>query len=510
MRIERIELIGFKSFTDRTTFHFHPGITCIVGPNGCGKSNIVDAFRWVLGEQSAKSLRGEKMEEVIFNGSASKKPKGMADVTMVLSGLHGATQTSVGEDGEVITDTAQVTRRLYRSGDSEYLLNRNQSRLKDVRDLLLDTGLEVKSYSILEQDRIAEILNAKPLDRRILIEEVAGVMKYNVRKKEALSKLESSRANLQRVNDIIIEVKKQINLLDRLAKKAERYKKLSAEMHSIELKIFKRDYVALSESFEKILSEFQELKGREASLRSEYSQIENTSERTKLELLEKEKDLEKINGEFQSLERQIAENEKKSAIAKTEINNNREYLAKLNQQQDEFVRKEEETFLRQQESSKTEAEITLEMHKQEELVHEKIDYVRTLDEELADKEFALEENRKDIFKVSEELSQVRNEQGKLQSIVDNLAQRETSTIQDAEDLKKALSAIDDSLKNLESALLEMNNEMMLHNEKKAFLTSEIATYKEKVEQLREELSKQREELASHISRISSLKEIVSD
>ena len=510
MRIERIELIGFKSFADRTTFHFHPGITCIVGPNGCGKSNIVDAFRWVLGEQSAKSLRGEKMEEVIFNGSVSKKPKGMADVTMVLSGLHGTTQTPGTEDGEAGTESAQVTRRLYRSGDSEYLLNRNQSRLKDVKDLFLDTGLEVKSYSILEQDRIAEILNAKPQDRRILIEEVAGVMKYNVRKKEALSKLESSRSNLQRVNDIIIEVKKQINLLDRLAKKAERYKKLSAEMHSIELKIFKRDYGALSQSFENILSEFQELKENEASLRSEYSTIESASEKARLELLEKEKDLEKINNEFQRLEREIAENEKHSAIAKTEIHNNREYLEKLYQQENEFVRKEEETFLKQQERSKTEAEITLEINRHAELVQDKIDYVRTLDEELADKEFLLEENRKDIFKVSEELSQVRNEQGKLQSILDNLAHREASTLQDAEDLKKALSAIDDSLKNLESALLEMNNEMMLHNEKRTFLTNEISTHKEKVEHLREELSKKREELASHTSRISSLKEIVSD
>lgn len=510
MRIERIELIGFKSFADRTTFHFHPGVTCIVGPNGCGKSNVVDAFRWVLGEQSAKSLRGEKMEEVIFNGSVSKKPKGMADVTMVLSGLHGATQTSVAENGEVATDSAQVTRRLYRSGESEYLLNRHQSRLKDVKDLFLDTGLEVKSYSILEQDRIAEILNAKPQDRRILIEEVAGVMKYNVRKKEALSKLESSRANLQRVNDIIMEVKKQINLLDRLAKKAERYKKLSAEIHSIELKMYKRDYLAFQKSFEKIFSELQDLRENEGSLRSEYSTTENSSQKARLELLEKEKDLEKINDEFQKLEREIADHEKNSAIAKTEIHNNREYLEKLYQQENEFVRKEEETFLRQQERSKTEAEINLEMNKHEELVQEKIGYVRMLDDELADKEFSLEENRKDIFRVSEELSQVRNEQGKLQSILDTLVQRETATLQDAEDLKKALAAIDDSLKNLEAALLEMNNEMMLHNEKRTFLTGEISAHKQKVEELREELSKKREELASHTSRISSLQEIVSD
>src|SRR4030066_949365 len=293
MRIDRIELTGFKSFSERTIFNFHPGITGIVGPNGCGKSNVLDACRWVLGEQSAKTLRGEKMEEVIFNGSVSKKPKGMAEVTMVISGLNHAKQSS-DDNGEGSSDVAYVTRRLYRSGESEYMLNKNQCRLKDIKDLFLDTGLEVKSYSILEQDRIAEILNSKPQERRFLIEEVAGVMKYNVRKKEAQAKLESSRTNLQRINDIIIEVKKQINLIDRLAKKAERYKRLSSEVRNIELKISKRDYQALKESFEGILSEYNRLRGDESLKRADFARIENETEAKRLELLEKEKVLEQI------------------------------------------------------------------------------------------------------------------------------------------------------------------------------------------------------------------------
>ncbi len=231
MRIERIELIGFKSFSDKTTFNFHPGITGIVGPNGCGKSNVVDAFRWVLGEQSAKTLRGEKMEEVIFNGSASKKPKGMAEVTIVVSGLNNSVHSS-DDNGDGSSDITYVTRRLYRSGESEYILNKNQCRLKDIKDLFLDTGLEVKSYSILEQESISHILNSRPQDRRVLIEEVAGIMKYNVRKKEAIAKLDLSRANLQRINDIISEVKKQINLLDRIAKKAEKYRKCTMSVSS--------------------------------------------------------------------------------------------------------------------------------------------------------------------------------------------------------------------------------------------------------------------------------------
>ena len=256
MRIEKIELIGFKSFSERTAFNLHPGITCIVGPNGCGKSNVVDAFRWALGEQSAKSLRGEKMEEVIFNGSSTKKPKGMAEVTLVVSGMGDPTQDN-GNDPQNFTS---VTRRLYRSGESEYMANKSVCRLKDIKDLFLDTGLEVKSYSILEQDRIAAVLNSKPQDRRFIIEEVAGVMKYKVRKTEAQNKLEASRLNLQRINDIVLEVKRQINALDRQAKKAERYKKLSAEMRTIELKLAKRDYHALRESLEKYLRNSPPLK----------------------------------------------------------------------------------------------------------------------------------------------------------------------------------------------------------------------------------------------------------
>ncbi|MCJ7484397.1 MAG: AAA family ATPase, partial [Thermodesulfovibrionales bacterium] len=346
MRVDKIELIGFKSFADRTTFHFHPGITCIVGPNGCGKSNIVDAFRWVLGEQSAKSLRGEKMEEVIFNGSTAKKPKGMAEVTMLLSGINSAQEYSPGESAEALSDSVSVTRRLYRSGDSEYMLNKSQCRLKDIKDLFLDTGLEVKSYSILEQDRIFEILNTKPLERRFLIEEVAGVMKFNVRKKEAISKLESSRANLQRINDIIVEVKKQISFLDRLAKKAEKYKKLTSEIHAIELQIAKNDYQTLKNSFQDIISEYNVLKEQESLKKSGLSKIENETEIKKLQLLEKQKILEQIQITFLNLEKEIAELEKTIAVARTERDNFKEYLVKLHQQAEEYTKKEEDFSIR--------------------------------------------------------------------------------------------------------------------------------------------------------------------
>jgi chromosome segregation protein len=510
MRIDKIELNGFKSFGDRTVFNFHPGITCIVGPNGCGKSNIVDAFKWVLGEQSAKSLRGEKMEELIFNGSTTKKPKGMAEVTMVISGIIGAEQTVSEENEEKISDTASVTRRLYRSGDSEYMLNKTQCRLKDIRDLFLDTGLEVKSYSILEQDRIAEILNSKPQDRRFLIEEVAGVMKYNVRKKEALSKLESSRTNLQRINDIIIEVKKQINFLDRLAKKAERYKKLTTEMHSIELKIAKRDYQALKESYESIFAEYNVLKEEEALKRADLARIENETETTRLELLEKEKMLEQVQIKFQTLEKEIAELEKSIAVARTEHDNYKEYLIKLHQQKEEFGQKETEGLQRQYELDKAETELMSEMENQKKLLSEKADFVRSLEEELSEYEESLEEKRREIFRISDELSMLRNTQSKLQTSLDGLTHREESSLKDSEGLKRMLAEVEGALKDTETGLLDKNNNIMVLQERKGIISNEVISHKNKFEKARETLSRRKEELASNTSRIESLKELLFD
>ena len=510
MRIDKIELNGFKSFGERTMFNFHPGITCIVGPNGCGKSNIVDAFKWVLGEQSAKSLRGEKMEELIFNGSTSKKPKGMAEVTMVLSGVIGAEQPVLGENEEKVSDTASVTRRLYRSGDSEYMMNKTQCRLKDIKDLFLDTGLEVKSYSILEQDRIAEILNSKPQERRFLIEEVAGVMKYNVRKKEALSKLESSRMNLQRINDIIIEVKKQINFLDRLAKKAERYKKLTTEMHAIELKIAKRDYQALKTSFETIFAEYTVLKEEESLKRADFSKIENETETKRLELLEKEKSLEQVQIKFQALEKDIAELEKSIAVAKTECDNYNEYLTKLHQQEEEFRQKETEALQRQGELGRTETELVAEMEGQKELLAEKTDFVRSLEEELSEYEELLEEKRREIFRISDELSSLRNAQSKFQSSLDGLTHREESSIKDAEGLKKMLAEADDSLKDVEMGLMDKKNNLMLLREQKEVIGNELIAHKNRFENSRESLARSKEELASNVSRIESLKELLFD
>ena len=198
MFFKRIEAIGFKSFATKTTVELIPGITVVVGPNGCGKSNILDSIKWVLGDQSPKSMRGRKMQDVIFSGSGSFKALGMAQVTLTLDNSSRALPMDY--------DEIQITRRLYRNGESEYQLNKVNCRLKDIHELFLGTGVGTSSYSILEQGRVDQIVNAKPADRRFIIEEAAGISKYKMRKLEALRKLDRTALDLKRLDDLLDEI----------------------------------------------------------------------------------------------------------------------------------------------------------------------------------------------------------------------------------------------------------------------------------------------------------------
>lgn len=502
MRIEKIELIGFKSFAEKTTFHLHPGITCIVGPNGAGKSNIVDSFRWVLGEQSAKSLRGEKMEEVIFNGSTTKKPRGMSEVNLILS--FDSPEQGNG-DSQSMTS---VARRLYRSGESEYLINRSQCRLRDIKDLFLDTGLEIKSYSILEQGRIGEILNSKPQDRRFLIEEVAGVMKYKVRKAEAQSKLESSRLNLQRINDIVTEVKRQINSLDRQVKKAERYKKLSSEMRSIELKIAKRDYTDLRGSLDGILNEHKSLKEEEALVRAGLNKAENAIETKRIGLLEKEKSLDTITSELRELEREVAETERVIAISTTESSNLAEYMTKLSQQESDVAQKIVGIENRNKELDSAEMDIETEMETIRQELSEKNESLRELESELSEKEELVESKRKEIFGIAEEISNIKNDLGRFLTSIDNLEKKHASVLKEYEAGREQLSGAEDGLKDTDGMLINKHNELALLKENKEYLVTDLEEYRTKLEQTRNTIAGAREELASATSRLTSLREIM--
>src|SRR5579872_7453808 len=242
LKLKRVEIQGFKSFFDRTEMKFNgSGIAGIVGPNGCGKSNLSDAISWVLGEQSAKSLRGTRMEDVIFAGTRDRKPLGLASVTMTLVDpssdhpghhLHHEANGHANGNGHADHKPSEVTitRRLFRSGESEYLIDGKLARLRDIQDLFIGTGLGPESYAIIEQGRIGQILSNRPQDRRAIIEEAAGIGKFKTKKRLAEAKLEGAKQNLSRVFDILEEVSRQVNSLKRQASKAKRYGELKTEM----------------------------------------------------------------------------------------------------------------------------------------------------------------------------------------------------------------------------------------------------------------------------------------
>ena len=341
MRLERIEINGFKSFSDRSELAFDKGVTAIVGPNGCGKSNVADAITWVMGEQSAKSLRGEKMEDIISNGSDARKASASAEVKLRFSGvLKSVSGPALGDephaaDGELGTNghnghngnghngnghngnglhlvedalispgemppmsaeeliqtvarEVEVTRRLYRSGESEYLIDGQVCRLRDVHELLMDTGLGQKAYAIIEQGKIGMILSTRPTDRRQLIEEAAGVTKYKSRRRAAELKLDAAQQNLTRIDDIVFEVEKQRGTLKRQAGKARRYQKLRDELRRWEKVLFARKYRQLAETIESARARLAEARERESVASAHLAEVESDLSRMRIELVEAE------------------------------------------------------------------------------------------------------------------------------------------------------------------------------------------------------------------------------
>jgi chromosome segregation protein len=264
MRLESIVLHGFKSFAEKTSIRILPGITGIVGPNGCGKSNVSEAIRWALGEQSVKSLRGARMEDLIFHGSASRKAVGLAEVELTFA-----------NDGTLAVPWSEVavSRRLYRTGDSEYLLNRNACRLRDILDLLAGTGANPRAYSVMDQDKLNHVLTAKPYERRIFIEEAAGIARYKQQRNETQGKLEATRQNLLRVRDVMDEVRRQLGSLERQAKRAQQYKVLHGEKQVLARVLVAADYAALTAEGARLQAELDRLGDGERELRVRQSAL---------------------------------------------------------------------------------------------------------------------------------------------------------------------------------------------------------------------------------------------
>lgn len=336
MHLKSLELTGFKSFAE-AKIEFPKGITAVVGPNGTGKSNVVDSILWVLGEQSAKTLRSERMEDVIFNGTQSRKPLGMAEVSLIMSGveqerLNGfpTLPHQLGEYHEVM-----ITRRLYRNGDSEYLINKTPCRLKDIRSLFLDSRAGTKGHTVIEQGRIEQILNASPQDRRELIEETAGIVRYKKQKAEALRKLDATQQNLVRVRDIIAEVKRQLNSLERQARQARSYQTFQQEARALEVRLLVQECRALLKSRAAVEAELAELEACESAGMAEQGRLEQDFEQVRLRLLAREESLSRVREEAARLEHEQAQ-----ALAAVEVEKGRLvlYEQQRKQTQEELMR----------------------------------------------------------------------------------------------------------------------------------------------------------------------------
>ncbi len=331
MRIKSLEIAGFKSFVDKVVLVFQPGISGIVGPNGCGKSNVVDAMRWAMGEQSPRRLRGKGMEDVIFAGSEARAPVGMAEVVLSFDNAAGTAPPAYAAYAEI-----QISRRLYRSGESEYLINKVPCRLRDVQDFFRDTGIGTKGYTIVEQGQIAGIVSAKPEERRSLIEEAAGIGKYKVRRQEAERKIEGTEQNLVRVSDVLGEIRRQIGSLERQARKAARYKRLREMQRLLELSLAADERRALEAGLESARASLAAARDEATALETRLAERELALEQARLELADCERVLGQdgevlvgLRGEIKELESRIGyETRERAALADMNVAR-REELAGL-------------------------------------------------------------------------------------------------------------------------------------------------------------------------------------
>jgi chromosome segregation protein len=393
MQLTRLEVKGFKSFGDKITINFNEGITAIVGPNGCGKSNVVDAIRWVLGEQSTRALRSEKMENVIFNGSKSRKPGNLAEVSLTFDNTKNILPTEFSQ--------VTLTRKLYRTGESEYRLNDVQCRLKDITDLFLDTGVGSDSYSIIELKMIEEIISNKENSRRTLFEEASGISKYKLRKKQTFNKLKETEADLERVEDLLFEIEKNLKTLENQAKKAERYYRLKDQYKSLSIMLASFRIVSFSDSLR---------------------QIEDLEQKQQLAKSEIVKQIDVLGAALQQQKLDSLTQEKNLSVQQKATN---EYIAKIRAYESEKKLKNEQLkFQKDKEDRLTEeldkdtAQLNHVLYNLKRLSEEKLqeeEKLQTLKDALAELKMVVDDSRQDQANAKSELDEMLSINNRLQN-----------------------------------------------------------------------------------------------
>ncbi len=457
MHLSKVEIFGFKSFANKTIVDFTKGITGIVGPNGCGKTNIVDAIRWVLGEQKSSTLRSDKMENVIFNGTRIKKPMGMAEVSL----------TIVNDKGILPTDFSEVTitRRIFRSGESEYLLNKNICRLKDITNLFMDTGMGTNAYSVIELKMVETILSNKADERRRMFEEAAGVNKYKLRRRLSLNKLDEVKKDLTRVNDIVSEVEKNVRSLERQAKKADRYNQFQTELKELELGLAEREfhlYTTQLSDFENETANFiknkdnidqerREIESKLIDLRQEISSVESRYR-------EKSNSITQLTEKLFQLNKSISVSQERSKSLDLNIsrfkNNIEDYSIEKDELEQNIIDSQqtlEQLYNRLVEKEKNVAESKnlLEQKRRElsvnrEIYKSKFDFFNTNQKEITNLENSISNNKKSIEQLNSRIT-------KLNDSIQNLTSSIAKSVGFLEDLENEKNQVELKLKDSEQA-----------------------------------------------------------
>ena len=435
MYLKRLEMQGFKSFADKTVLEFMPGITSVIGPNGSGKSNISDAIRWVLGEQSMKSLRGAKSEDIIFAGTQNRKSLGFAEASLIFDNTDGKLPVEYTE--------VTVTRKIYRSGESGYYINKTPCRLKDVLELFMDTGIGKDGYSIIGQGKIDEILSNKSEDRRHIFEEAAGIVKYRVRKAESEKKLEHTKLNLLRINDILSEIESNIEPLKLQSEKAKKFLNLREELKSIEVGLFLYNIDTYKEKLQKVIEDEEILKSQNDEANSKMQEISELKENLKQEI-------DRLTNEIENMQNLGFESGKEKErisseinIAKERITNNKENFVRYDEEIKEIEARNQELSNEKQAKLDKKTNLFTNKEKFQKELQEKEEELEKLVNKLSAKELEIEEKKK---KVEENIDSKYEKQVNISTIEANL--------ENIEKRKKQISSeIDFNISELDSTRL---------------------------------------------------------
>lgn len=502
MKIKRLEITGFKSFVERTALDFDAGITSIVGPNGCGKSNIVDAIRWVMGEQSARHLRGRTMEDVIFGGSENRKPLGMAEVSLVMDNQDGACPTAYRDYAEI-----QVCRRLYRNGDSEYLLNKAPCRLLDITELFMDTGVGNRAYSIIEQGKIGMIVNARPEERRALIEEAAGVTKFKSRKKSALRKIEATQQNLLRLNDIVGEVRRQMNTLKRQAQRAQKFREFREELKSIDLQFGLRELRSLTAQVEQAAAAAQNQADQLDLAARQLEQAELDLERVRVRHLEREKSTTVGQEQVFALSAELQNVEGRLEFAQREIEG-------LDRQQDRIVTERAAIERRLQESGQEETDLARARDEQARAAELEVrnlleteNRLQALHEQEKGLSESLEQERNRLYHLLSDLSRMNSRQEEASRRLLSLTEVRSRNQHEALSVKEQLEKLEARNCQLAHTLSSLEAERDQRRVQRTDLDGQRQQLQQDVEGIEAKLLDTRTDLSRQGSRLESLQQL---